>query len=207
MSLKNNHEQSTTSFDTKERIFKRAAFLFAEKGYKDVGMREIAEGIGIKAASIYNHFDSKERLLHNLYKFYIDNWEESVPDLDELLEMTRQGKVSQAIQTLNFNFGQDRLDIMEAIAIIAISRINSDDMSSKLLACHRHFKEDYIEFLNTLIEMDAIEPIDVETFTNVVFTYITGTTLTNSSPLKISKENKNAALNMIYSLIKIKPTK
>ena len=47
---------------TAERIAEIAAALFAERGYAAVSMREIAGAVGMKAASLYNHFADKESL-------------------------------------------------------------------------------------------------------------------------------------------------
>lgn len=47
----------------RERILRAAVRLFAKKGYANVSMREIAAEVGIKAASIYNHYTGKEALL------------------------------------------------------------------------------------------------------------------------------------------------
>ena len=53
-------------FDRKTEIRRTAARLFRKKGYGAVSVRDIAEGVGIKAASIYNHFASKQDLLCDL---------------------------------------------------------------------------------------------------------------------------------------------
>lgn len=45
---------------TKEKIVKESLKLFSCKGYDGVSMREIASAVGIKGASIYNHFKGKE---------------------------------------------------------------------------------------------------------------------------------------------------
>lgn len=50
----------------KEDIRQTAARLFRKKGYGATSMRNIAEGVGIQAASIYNHFKSKQVLLQDL---------------------------------------------------------------------------------------------------------------------------------------------
>lgn len=41
-----------------------AARFFAEHGYHTVGMRDIAEAVGMRGASLYNHFSSKEEVLY-----------------------------------------------------------------------------------------------------------------------------------------------
>ena len=50
----------------KEVIRSCAARLFRKKGYRATSMRDIAEAVGIKAASIDNHIASKQALLEDL---------------------------------------------------------------------------------------------------------------------------------------------
>jgi len=52
--------------ERKTQIVQTAAKLFREKGYKAVSMRDLAEGLGIKAASLYNHISSKEQILSSI---------------------------------------------------------------------------------------------------------------------------------------------
>lgn len=47
----------------KEEIIKVASKLFKEKGFSAVSMRDIAQALGIKAASLYNHITSKQEIL------------------------------------------------------------------------------------------------------------------------------------------------
>jgi AcrR family transcriptional regulator len=48
---------------TRERVLLEAARLFRHRGYTATTLREVAEAAGIKAGSIYYHFDSKEDIL------------------------------------------------------------------------------------------------------------------------------------------------
>lgn len=49
--------------DRKTEIVTVAAKLFKEKGYSAVTMRDIAQALEIKAASLYNHITSKQEIL------------------------------------------------------------------------------------------------------------------------------------------------
>ena len=51
---------------TTERIVDAATALFSQKGYHATTMRELAAAVGIKAASLYNHFPGKEDVLHRI---------------------------------------------------------------------------------------------------------------------------------------------
>jgi TetR/AcrR family transcriptional regulator, cholesterol catabolism regulator len=49
--------------DRKSEIVTVAAKLFKEKGYSAVTMRDLAQALDIKAASLYNHIKSKQEIL------------------------------------------------------------------------------------------------------------------------------------------------
>jgi AcrR family transcriptional regulator len=49
--------------DRKTEIIAVSACLFKEKGYSAVTMRDIAQAMDIKAASLYNHIKSKQEIL------------------------------------------------------------------------------------------------------------------------------------------------
>lgn len=53
---------------TREKIIYESFRLFSEKGYDGVSMREIATAVGIKGASIYNHFQGKEALFQAIFQ-------------------------------------------------------------------------------------------------------------------------------------------
>jgi len=47
----------------RQRVLEQAAWLFLQHGYRETTLRDIAAAAGMKAGSIYYHFDSKEQLL------------------------------------------------------------------------------------------------------------------------------------------------
>lgn len=66
----------TTSVNTtKKTIFLAAAELFAEKGYAGVSMKDIANKACITAASIYNHYKSKQQIMDALLEHYLERME------------------------------------------------------------------------------------------------------------------------------------
>ena len=54
--------------DTKSRILDEAQTLFSEKGYANVFVSEIAERVGIKAPSLYKHYESKQAIFDALIR-------------------------------------------------------------------------------------------------------------------------------------------
>src|SRR3954462_1106036 len=50
----------------KEVIIDKATHLFMEKGFGSASMRDIAEHVGVEAASLYNHIQSKSEILQEI---------------------------------------------------------------------------------------------------------------------------------------------
>ncbi len=54
---------TTKRADKQSRIVEVATALFSERGYGATRMQDIADGLGMKAGSLYYYFDSKESVL------------------------------------------------------------------------------------------------------------------------------------------------
>ncbi|AZL68473.1 MULTISPECIES: TetR/AcrR family transcriptional regulator [Pseudomonas] len=67
----------------------RAMALFAEKGFGQVSMRELAAHVGLTAGSLYHHFPSKQDLLYDLIE---ELYEELQATLDQGRRALAKGK-------------------------------------------------------------------------------------------------------------------
>jgi AcrR family transcriptional regulator len=86
---------------TAERILDAAEEAFAEKGFEGTTLRDVADRVGIRIPSLYNHFDSKEAIyaavlergiapvLRTLVESAVDRGEEGNPEdiVSETLEL------------------------------------------------------------------------------------------------------------------------
>lgn len=68
----------------KEEILLVTLELAAEKGLSNVSMAQIAEKIGIRKPSLYNHFKSKDEIIAAMYQYFRDKSKEalSLTDID-----------------------------------------------------------------------------------------------------------------------------
>src|ERR1700710_2489613 len=56
----------TRASTRREELLAIAAELFAERGFKNTTVRDIADAAGILSGSLYHHFDSKEAMVDEL---------------------------------------------------------------------------------------------------------------------------------------------
>ena len=53
---------------TRQTILEKALTLFTDKGYEGCSMDDIAKAVGIRKASLYAHFDGKERIFSAVFE-------------------------------------------------------------------------------------------------------------------------------------------
>lgn len=84
--------------DRKTEIVNISATLFKEKGYSAVTMRDIAQALDIKAASLYNHIKSKQEILvlivieiaeeyTNTIRAIVDSDETAIQKLEKVIQL------------------------------------------------------------------------------------------------------------------------
>jgi len=81
----------------REELLRIAAGLFAEKGFKNTTVRDIADAAGILSGSLYHHFDSKESMVDEILSTF---QEELFAKYDEVLEsdVDTRAKIEAAVR-------------------------------------------------------------------------------------------------------------
>jgi TetR/AcrR family transcriptional regulator, cholesterol catabolism regulator len=86
----------------REVILDKAARLFATKGVAATTVREIADGVGVLSGSLYHHFESKDAIVDELLRSYLDELhtryhEASKEELDPRSRIERLVRVSMEV--------------------------------------------------------------------------------------------------------------
>ncbi|MCM1179424.1 MAG: TetR/AcrR family transcriptional regulator [Clostridium sp.] len=89
----------------KEEILLVTLELAAENGLSNVSMAQIAEKIGIRKPSLYNHFKSKEEIIEAMYQYFRDKSKEalSLTDID-YGEFVKDKSMEEALQQSVANY-------------------------------------------------------------------------------------------------------
>lgn len=81
----------------REELLAIAAKLFAERGFKNTTVRDIADAAGILSGSLYHHFDSKESMVDELLNtFQTRLWEQY--DEIEASDLTPRAKLEAVVR-------------------------------------------------------------------------------------------------------------
>ncbi len=67
----------------KSQIIKTASKLFKERGYSAVTMRDLATELGIKAASLYNHINSKQEILTDIIISIAEDFTSGISEIEQ----------------------------------------------------------------------------------------------------------------------------
>jgi TetR/AcrR family transcriptional regulator, cholesterol catabolism regulator len=81
----------------KELIVQKAACMFREKGFPATSMRDLAESVGIEAASLYNHIQSKSEILQEIIFRISEDCNKHIDELDSA-GLTNLQKIESVIR-------------------------------------------------------------------------------------------------------------
>lgn len=102
---------------TKEKIYTNAIDLFALNGYHNLGMRDLAKSVGIRASSIYNHYKSKEDILMEIANELMNELAVHVYPLYKRLDLSpRAFFLNLSLETNNF-FERPRINKLTKLLI------------------------------------------------------------------------------------------
>jgi AcrR family transcriptional regulator len=88
---------STPESSRRDELLAIAATLFAERGFKNTTVRDIADAAGILSGSLYHHFDSKEAMVDELLDtFQTELWKKY--DEIEASDLTPRGKLEAVVR-------------------------------------------------------------------------------------------------------------
>lgn len=179
----------------KEVIVKAAAGLFLEKGYKAASMRDLAERVGVEAASLYNHIRSKTELLHDIC-FNVANvfWEHM-----NKVESSDAKPIEKLETLLRFHIRQMLENFEEVYISDREWRYLADPYLSNFQTQRRSYRKRFAAIIEQGIVSGEINKIDASTAVLIVLHAVSGIESWHRSTHKISGEILEE--NMITILI------
>lgn len=148
---------------TKEKILQVSIDLFAEKGYKEISVREIAKAVGIKASSLYKHYENKEDILESIFTMFQEKMGQTTIPQEELKQYVNSVSPEKYFYDSFALFKK----IMWAPLFVKIARIITIEQQ-RSQSVRKFFLEELIEkpiqtlqtVLELMIENGSIGPVD-----------------------------------------------
>ena len=179
----------------KDVIVRKAATLFREKGYKAASMRDLAEAVGVEAASLYNHIKSKSELLHELV-FSVAN--KFVLKMDEI-ESENISSLQKMEKLLRFHI----TEMINNYEEVYVSDREWKHLSDPYLSNYQNQRRVYRKRIAAIIEdgirSKEIKNIDAPTVVLIFLHAVSGIESWHRSTKKITAEELEQ--NMVTILI------
>lgn len=146
--------------ETKIRILEESLALFSVRGYDGVSMSDIAEAVGIKASSIYKHYNGKEAIFSSIIKLFEDKTESIFQN--GLLEDREYKYISKEILVemiqQSFRLYAEDSYLASCRRLFMISSFSRPDISSLYMKYFIEFPMQYqSKLFDNLLEASAIQ--------------------------------------------------
>ena len=164
-----NKEKTAT---TSERILDAAEDLFAAKGYSATSLGDVADRVGIRSPSLYNHFKNKEALYEAVLERLMVNFSAPLAEL-ETGPVTQQRVLDWLEVIVRQHHGNPNLArLLQHAALSGGPHTNA--LIERLFSPMFQSSADRTEGQSiTLFEETGLQPWAVMAFNNLVMSYVT----------------------------------
>ncbi len=179
----------------KDLIVKAGASLFREKGFGAASMRDLAENIGVEAASLYNHIKSKNEILESICFDVANLFNTYMEDIDS----SNVSPIEKIDQILRFHIHQMIENFEEVLVADREWKHLGEPYRSNFHLQRRNYRKRFASILQEGIKKNEIKPIDAPTAVLIMLHAVAGIESWHRATTKISA--KELEDNMVTILI------
>ena len=146
---------ANTLSNRKEEIHLAAATLFGEKGFAACSVRDIAQAVGLGAASLYNHIGSKDELLTTICFRCANEFLEGMREIDGS-NLNPEEKIKALIRL------QIRIALNDKSSVTVFNdewRHMQEPHLSSFLELRRSYEKTYLRIIREGIQNGVIRPV------------------------------------------------
>jgi AcrR family transcriptional regulator len=148
---------------TKQKLFYSAIFLFSQKGYANVGIRELCRSVNVKESAFYNHYAGKEELFRKILDDFVARGEQVVYTDEEIQATVSTGNVRAFFEQNMRRFTQAAGDPLYHTVLQIVIMESFTNPQAKAIARHNlyYVRRDYTEkVLQGMLENGFIRGCD-----------------------------------------------
>ncbi len=187
--------QTNETTSRRDIIIDIAAKLFKDKGFKAASMRELADGVGVEAASLYNHIKNKNELLNIICFDIANNFMENI----EKVEMQPISSIEKIENILRFHISEMVNNFDEVYVSDREWKHLSEPYLSNFQNQRRTYRKRFAKIIEDGISKKEIKKIDASTAVLIMLHSVSGIESWHRSTQRI--EGKDLEENMVTILV------
>ncbi|MES1217988.1 MAG: TetR/AcrR family transcriptional regulator [Bacteroidota bacterium] len=168
----------------KDIILQKAAAMFREKGFAATSMRDLAESVGIEAASLYNHIRSKNEILEAICFNVANRFTANMEDI----EASRESSIQKVETLLRFHIRQMVDNYEEVYVSDREWKHLEDPYLSNFQTQRRSYRKRFAAIVEEGIQKKEIKKVDASTAVLIMLHAISGIESWHRSKEKINGE-------------------
>lgn len=166
----------------KDIILQKAAIMFREKGFAATSMRDLAESVGIEAASLYNHIRSKNEILEAICFSVANRFNTNM----ETIEMSQSSSIQKLETLLRFHIQQMVSNYEEVYVSDREWKHLEDPYLSNFQNQRRNYRRRFAAIIEEGIQKKELKTIDASTAVLIMLHAISGIESWHRSTEKIN---------------------
>lgn len=183
---------------TKQEIREKACQLFAEKGFKEVTMKNICELTGLSRGGLYRHYESTGQIFLEIVNAFSDRQKKEV-----LAKIQRRIPATTILEELLSKYASEMIDSETSLSLAIYEFYSNPAISKEDNSVKRQYevsKSTWIELINYGMDTKEFNSVNPESIFNVIIFAYQGVRM-YSKLMKMDKDIPNQIINEIKRLL------
>ena len=183
---------------TKQDIREKAYQLFAEKGFKDVTMKDICELTGLSRGGLYRHYESTEQIFLEIVNAFSNQQKSEV-----LAKIEKRIPATTILEELLSRYAKEMIDCQNSISLAIYEFYSNPAVSKEDNSVKKQYeisKSTWIELIHYGIATKEFNCVNPESIFNVMIFAYQGVRM-YSRLMKMDRDIPTQIINEIKRLL------
>ncbi|MBH0231175.1 TetR/AcrR family transcriptional regulator [Halobacillus yeomjeoni] len=189
---------------TQQKIIDESLILFAQQGYESTSLANIADAVGIKKPSLYNHFDNKEAIFLAVLQ---DVAQREMKYLTEQAELSANHTIYERLHHIYQVYLDHMADSTEGLFFKRVTFFPPETFADEIKNVFLRVEEAMTTVIHPVIEAGieegVLRPLSLDSLTSAFYTLIDGLFLEeNFYDREVFKQRQQASWDIFWLGIK-----
>lgn len=156
--------------ETKQLIREKACFLFSQKGFKNVTMKDICSETGLSRGGLYRHYDSTQQIFIEILNYFMNEQDNEISE-----KMKSSYPARQILEEILEKYKTEMLDNSATLSIAIYEFFSMNYLDSKdnfLLKQYIYSVETWKNLINYGVQRGEFKKVNYEEIIDIIiFSY------------------------------------